>query len=41
MADQLFDGTRFRILTLVDNFTRKSIAIRVEKTLRATKSWRL
>jgi putative transposase len=31
MADQLFDGTRFRILTLVDNFTRESIAIRVGK----------
>ena len=29
MADQLFDGKRFRILTLVDNFTRESVAIEV------------
>ena len=29
MADQLFTGRRFRILTLVDNFTRESLAIRV------------
>ena len=28
MADQLFSGQRFRILTLVDNFTRESLAIR-------------
>lgn len=27
MADQLFDGTRFRLLTLVDNFTRENLAI--------------
>ena len=33
MADQLFDGNRFRILTLVDNFTRESIAIRVGKNI--------
>ena len=29
MADQLFDGKRFRLLTLVDNFSRESLAIRV------------
>ena len=29
MADQLFDGTRFRLFTLVDNFTRESLAIEV------------
>lgn len=29
MADQLFNGQRFRILTLVDNFSRESLAIRV------------
>ena len=29
MADQLFNGQRFRILTLVDNFTRESLAIEV------------
>ncbi len=28
MSDQLFDGRRFRLLTLVDNFTRESLAIR-------------
>ena len=33
MADQLFSGQRFRILTLVDNFTRESLAIRVGKRL--------
>ena len=29
MAHQLFDGTRFRLFTLVDNFTRGSLAIEV------------
>src|SRR5690606_18417145 len=29
MADQLFNGLRFRLLTLVDNFSRESLAIRV------------
>lgn len=29
IADRLFDGKRFRILTLVDNFTRESVAIAV------------
>ncbi len=29
MADQLFDGRRFRLLTLVDNFSRESLAIQV------------
>ncbi len=29
MADQLFDGRRIRLLTLVDNFSRESLAIRV------------
>jgi putative transposase len=27
MADQLFQGQRFRILTLVDNFGRESLAV--------------
>jgi putative transposase len=27
MADQLFSGQRFRLLTIVDNFTRESLAI--------------
>ena len=29
MADQLFNGQRFRLLTLVDNFSRESLAIQV------------
>jgi len=29
MSDQLFDGRRMRLLTLVDNFTRESLAIEV------------
>jgi len=33
MADQLFSGQRFRILTLVDNFSRVSLAIRAGKQL--------
>jgi putative transposase len=33
MADQLFSGHRFRLLTLVDNFTRESLAIRVGQRL--------
>jgi len=27
MSDQLFDGRRLRVLTIVDNFTRESLAI--------------
>ena len=33
MSDQLFDSRRFRLLTLVDNFTRESLAIRVGQRL--------
>ena len=33
VADQLFNRQRFRILTLVDNFTRESLAIRAGKRL--------
>ena len=29
MSDELFDGRRIRILTIVDNFTRESLAIKV------------
>jgi len=29
MSDQLFDGRRFRLLTIVDDFTRESLAIEV------------
>lgn len=34
MSDQLFDGRRFRLLTLVDNFTRESLAIQVGQQLK-------
>ena len=29
MSDELFDGRRVRLLTIVDNFTRESLAIKV------------
>ncbi len=34
MADQLFNGGRFRLLTLVDNFSRESLAIRIKQQLK-------
>lgn len=34
MSDQLFDGKRFRILTVVDNYTRKCHAIEVGQSLK-------
>ncbi len=33
MADELFDGRRFRLLTIVDDFTRESLAIEVGQRL--------
>ena len=30
MSDELYDGRRIRLLTLVDNFTRESLAIEVD-----------
>jgi putative transposase len=33
MADQLFDGRKFRLLTLVDDFTRESLAIELDQRL--------
>ena len=33
MSDELYDGQRIRILTLVDNFTRESLAIEVDQSL--------
>jgi putative transposase len=30
MSDELYDGSRIRLLTLVDNFTRESLAIEVD-----------
>jgi putative transposase len=33
MADQLFSGQRFRLLTLVDNFSRESLVVRVGQSL--------
>jgi putative transposase len=34
VSDALFDGRRFRVLTIVDNFTRKCLAIEVAQNLR-------
>jgi len=34
VADNLFDGSRIRFLTVVDNFSRKSLAIKAGKSLR-------
>jgi putative transposase len=36
VADRLFDGRKFRVLTLVDNFSRQCIAIRVGQSLKGT-----
>ena len=35
MSDELYDGHRIRILTLVDNHTRESLAIHVAQRIRA------
>ena len=34
VSDQLFDGKRFRALTVVDNFSRKCPAIEVGQSLK-------
>jgi putative transposase len=34
VADQLFDGRKFRALTLVDNFSRQCLAIRVGQSIK-------
>jgi putative transposase len=34
VADQLFDGRKFRVLTLVDNFSRQCITARVGQSIR-------
>ena len=34
VADQLFDGRKFRALTLVDNFSRQCMAIRIGQSIR-------
>ena len=34
MSDELFDGRRIRLLTIVDNFSRESLAIRVAASIR-------
>jgi putative transposase len=36
MADQLTDGRRFRVLTIVDVFTRESLAVQVAPSLKGT-----
>ena len=33
MSDQLYSGRRFRLLTLVDNFSRESLAIQASQRL--------
>ncbi len=33
MSDELYDGRRIKLLTLVDNFTRESLAIEVDQSL--------
>ena len=34
ISDELFDGRRVRFLTIVDNFTRESLAIKVAASIR-------
>ena len=34
VCDQLFDGSRFRALTVVDNFSRKCLAIYPGKSIK-------
>lgn len=36
VADQLFDGRKFRALTLVDNFSRRCLAIHIGQALKGT-----
>lgn len=36
VADQLFNGSKFRALTVVDNFSRKCLTIRAGQSLRGT-----
>lgn len=36
VADNLFDGSRIRCLTVVDNFSRKCLVIRVGKSLKGS-----
>ena len=33
MSDELFDGRRIRLLTIVDNFTRESLAVKVAASI--------
>ena len=35
MSDQLYDGRRIRVLTLVDNHTRESLALHVDQRVRS------
>ncbi len=37
LTDSLYDGRRFRILTIVDNMTRESPAIEVDVSLPSTR----
>lgn len=33
MSDEIYNGRRIRLLTLVDNFTRESLAIEVDRSI--------
>ena len=39
MSDEIFDGRRIRLLTLVDHFTRESLAIEVDGSLGGSGWW--
>lgn len=34
MSDQLVDGLRFRVLTIVDNFTRESLTLYAAQSIK-------
>ena len=40
VSDALFDGRRFRALTVVDAFTREALAIEVDQGIEASRSLR-
>jgi putative transposase len=40
VSDSLFEGRRLRALTIVDNFTRESLAVAVEQGIKGSRSRR-
>ena len=38
MSDDLFDGRRIRLLTIVDNYTRERLAIKVAASIKGERS---